>query len=110
MKKVLSLLLVLAMALALTACGGSGDSGSSSGSTPPPASSNDTSAPPADEGGSDDAAEPSFSGSYLMGTGSATGNYYQFGNAMCTVINNVTGANLTVNATGGSTENARLLG
>ncbi len=51
-----------------------------------------------------------FSGSYLMGTGSATGNYYNFGNAMCTVINQVTGANLTVNATGGSTENARLLG
>ena len=51
-----------------------------------------------------------FSGSYLMGTGSATGNYYNFGNAMCTVINQITGANLTVNATGGSTENARLLG
>ena len=51
-----------------------------------------------------------FSGSYLRGTGSATGNYYNFGNAMCTVINQVTGANLTVNATGGSTENARLLG
>ena len=51
-----------------------------------------------------------FSGSYLMGTGSATGNYYNFGNALCTVVNQVTGANLTVNATGGSTENARLLG
>ncbi|MCC8060615.1 MAG: TAXI family TRAP transporter solute-binding subunit [Clostridiales bacterium] len=56
------------------------------------------------------AEEASFTGSYLMGTGSATGNYYAFGNAMCTVINQVTGANLTVNATGGSTENARLLG
>ena len=55
-------------------------------------------------------AEPSFSGSYLMGTGSATGNYYNFGNAVCTIVNQVTGANLTVNATGGSTENARLLG
>ena len=53
--------------------------------------------------------EPSFKGSYLMGTGSATGNYYNFGNAVCTVVNNVTGANLTVNATGGSTENARLM-
>ena len=51
-----------------------------------------------------------FTGSYLMGTGSATGNYYAYGNAMCTVVNNATGANITVNATGGSTENARLLG
>ena len=50
-----------------------------------------------------------FTGSYLMGTGSATGNYYSFGNAVCTVVNSVTGANLTVNATGGSTENARLM-
>ena len=56
------------------------------------------------------AEEPSFKGAYLMGTGSATGNYYNFGNAVCTVVNNVTGANITVNATGGSTENARLLG
>lgn len=48
--------------------------------------------------------------SIFTGTGSATGNYYQFGNAMCTVLNRVTGANITVNATGGSTENARLLG
>jgi len=45
-----------------------------------------------------------------MGTGSATGNYYAFASAMTSVVNNVTGANLTVNATGGSTENARLLG
>ena len=51
-----------------------------------------------------------FSGSYLMGTGSATGNYYAYASAMTSVINNVTGANITVNATGGSTENARLLG
>ena len=51
-----------------------------------------------------------FSGAYLMGTGSATGNYYNFGSAMCSVVNQVTGANITVNATGGSIENARLLG
>ena len=65
-------------------------------------------APAAEEAAAEEA--PSFTGSYLMGTGSATGNYYAFGNAVCTVVNNVTGANLTVNATGGSTENARLLG
>ena len=106
MKKSMSLLLVLMMVLSLAACGGN-SGGSSSGDSGAPADSGASA--PADSG-SGDAAEPGFSGSYLMGTGSATGNYYQFGNAMCTVINNVTGANLTVNATGGSTENARLLG
>ena len=55
-------------------------------------------------------AEPEFKGSYLMATASATGNYYNFGSALTAVVNNVTGANLTVTATGGSTENARLLG
>ena len=99
MKKSMSLLLVLMMVLSMAACGGN-SGGSSSGDSGAPADSGASA--PADSG-SGDAAEPGFSGSYLMGTGSATGNYYQFGNAMCTVINNVTGANLTVNATGGST-------
>ncbi|MCR4818316.1 MAG: TAXI family TRAP transporter solute-binding subunit [Fretibacterium sp.] len=53
---------------------------------------------------------PEFSGSYLMATANATGNYYSFGSALSAVVNKVTGANLTVTATGGSTENARLLG
>lgn len=56
------------------------------------------------------AAEPAFTGSYLMGTGGATGNYYAFGSAVSTVLNDVLGCNITVNSTGGSTENARLLG
>lgn len=98
MKKFLSLLLAMMMVLSLAACG---EKPADDAATPPA----DT-AEPAPEG----SGEVTFSGSYLMGTGSATGNYYQFGNAMCTVVNNVTGANLTVNATGGSTENARLLG
>ena len=55
-------------------------------------------------------AEAKFSGSYLMATASATGNYYSFGSAVCAVVNKATGANLTVTSTGGSTENARLLG
>ena len=97
MKRFLTLLLAMAMALSLAACGEK----PAADTTTPPAENTDTAEP---------AGEPTFSGSYLMGTGSATGNYYQFGNAMCTVVNNVTGANLTVNATGGSTENARLLG
>lgn len=54
--------------------------------------------------------EPEFKGSYLMATANATGNYYNFGSALSAVVNNATGANLTVTATGGSTENARLLG
>ena len=94
MKKFLSL--TLAMALTLVACGSSG-----SASSAPAASGDASSSAPA---------EPGFSGSYLMGTGGATGNYYAFGNAVCTVVNQVTGANITVNSTGGSTENARLLG
>lgn len=102
MKKFMSLLLAMLMVLSLTACGGKIDDGGA-GTTTPPAESGDTAS---DTSGG----EASFSGSYLMGTGSATGNYYQFGNAVSTVVNNVTGANLTVNATGGSTENARLLG
>ncbi len=102
MKKFMSLLLTMLMVLSLTACGGKTDDGGA-GTTTPPAESGDTA-------GDTSGGEASFSGSYLMGTGSATGNYYQFGNAVSTVVNNVTGANLTVNATGGSTENARLLG
>lgn len=103
MKKTLAILLSAVMVLSLAACGensatsttGAAESGNASGTTDAAESGN---------------AKQGFSGSYLMGTGSATGNYYQFGNAVCTVVNNVTGANLTVNATGGSTENARLLG
>lgn len=55
-------------------------------------------------------AEEGFTGDYLVATGSATGNYYNFGSAMCSVINQVTGANMTVQSSGGSTENARYLG
>lgn len=103
MKKTLALAAASIMAMALAACGGSGTQSTTAA---------ETAATEAGAAGSEVAAsgESGFSGSFLMGTGSATGNYYQFGNAMCTVINRVTGANITVNATGGSTENARLLG
>lgn len=99
MKKFLSMTLALAMALSLVACGGSGDASTPAASSG--ASSSASSSAPA---------EPGFSGSYLMGTGGATGNYYAFGNSVCTVVNDVLGCNITVNSTGGSTENARLLG
>lgn len=107
MKKFMSLLLAMLMVLSLTACGGKTDDGGAD-TTTPPAESGDTAGDTS--GDTSGGGEATFSGSYLMGTGSATGNYYQFGNAVSTVVNNVTGANLTVNATGGSTENARLLG
>ena len=89
MKKITALLMASVLVLSLAACGTAG-SGSASASASAP--------------------ESGFSGSYLMGTGGATGNYYAFGNALCTVVNNVLGCNITVNSTGGSTENARLLG
>ena len=129
MKKILALILALTMVLALAACGSSAPASTPAPSaTPAPEASEapaeateapaeETAEAPAPEASEAPAAEeaaaeeaPGFTGSYLMGTGSATGNYYAFGNSVCTVVNNVTGANLTVNATGGSTENARLLG
>lgn len=55
------------------------------------------------------AADHKVSGSFLMGTGSATGNYYAFGSVLAQVINNHTGSNITVTSTGGSVENVRLL-
>ena len=83
MKKFLALMMAMLMVMTLIACGGEGaTTGSKEG----------------------------FSGDYLMGTGGATGNYYAFGNSVCTVLNKVLGCNITVNSTGGSTENARLLG
>lgn len=54
--------------------------------------------------------EPSISGDYLVATGSATGNYYAFGSAMCSILTGATDATLTVQSSGGSTENARMLG
>lgn len=48
-------------------------------------------------------------GMYLMGTGSATGNYYNFGSMLAQVVNTHTKTNITVTSTGGSIENVRLL-
>ena len=51
-----------------------------------------------------------FNGNWIIGTGSSTGNYFNFGSVLCDVVNEVTGANIAVCSTGGSTENARQLG
>ncbi len=61
-------------------------------------------------GSSEEKSEAETGGSYLMGTGSATGNYYNFGSVLAQVVNTHTNTNLTVTSTGGSVENARLLG
>ncbi|MDO4753653.1 MAG: TAXI family TRAP transporter solute-binding subunit [Bacillota bacterium] len=98
MKKLVSMLLVASLLLVLVSCG---DGGKTGGSDTTNASA---------AGQSNAAEEPKFTGSFYMGTGSATGNYYSFGSALTSVVNRVTGANITVNSTGGSTENARLLG
>ena len=60
-------------------------------------------------GGAALAADGKVNGSFLMGTGSATGNYYSFGSVLAQVINKYTGSNITVSSTGGSVENVRLL-
>ena len=70
MKKLLAMLLAGVMVFGLAACGSKDDA-------------------PAD---GDQPEDVGFTGSYLMGTGSATGNYYNFGNAVCTVVNQKTGA------------------
>ncbi len=113
MKKKLAIALALMMAASMAACGGS-----SAQTTAAPAATTaaETKAPETEaeetkeEAPADGEKLEGFSGDYLMGTGSATGNYYAFASAMTSVTNRVTGANITVNATGGSTENARLLG
>ena len=117
MKKLFALALSGMMAVSLAACGGSKPAETTAAPAAPAettaAAAAETTAAAAETTAAEAAAAEKlegFSGSYLMGTGSATGNYYAFGNALSTVVNRVTGANLTVNATGGSTENARLLG
>lgn len=122
MKRVFALALSGMMAVSLAACGGSPAPATTAAPAAPAettaAAAAETTAAAAETTAAETEAAAAeggekidgFTGSYLMGTGSATGNYYAFGNALCTVVNRVTGANMTVNATGGSTENARLLG
>ena len=90
MKKLIAMLLALVMVLSLVACGGSKKE-----ETKEEVKEETTE--------TTEATEPTFTGSYLMGTGGATGNYYAFGNALSTVVNGVLGCNITVNSTGGST-------
>ena len=105
MKKKIAMILALALTVSMTAC-----------SAAPAAPAAPAAAPAAE---AEKAEEPQievkeklegFSGSYLMATASATGNYYAYGSALTSVINSATGADITVTSSGGSIENARLLG
>lgn len=92
---------ILAVALVLlTSCGGTAPTSSA------PAAESSTAS--VDSAASSEA-PLAISGSFLMGTGSATGNYYSFGSVLSQIVNSHTGSNITVSATGGSVENVRLL-
>lgn len=93
MKKFLAILLTLAMALSLVACGQKEEA-------------------PAPAPGADPAPAPSTGATeYLsLGTGGVTGTYYPLGGALANLItNNVAGYNCTAESTGGAVENAWLL-
>lgn len=104
--KKLALVLALSMTL-LAGCGGSGSSAPATSPASPPASSSPAETPPAPADVTP--SDHTVSGSFLMGTASATGNYYSFGSVLAQVINTATGSNITISATGGSVENIRLL-
>ena len=94
----LTLVAALAFALALSAC-----SGTAAEPTKAPAAA--TTAPAA-SGGAALSKEYKLS----MGTGGTAGTYFPFGGAMASIwSNNIKGVSVTVEATGGSIENVRLL-
>jgi len=105
MKKIITLMMAILMVVSMVAC-----TAKEEAAPAPEAPAAAPEAPAAEATEEAAPAEPTFTGSYLMGTGGATGNYYAFGSAVTTVLNDVLGCNITVNSTGGSTENARLLG
>ena len=94
-KRLMASVLALSL-LALSGCGGNSSKPADNGGAPA-------------ENSGEPQANTTISGSFLMGTGSATGNYYAFGSVLSQIINSHTGSNITVSATGGSVENVRLL-
>jgi TRAP transporter TAXI family solute receptor len=83
LKKTLAILMAAALLLALAGCGSS-------------------SAAPAASAGKVDA-------DYIYATGGTGGTYYPLGGAISGIINKYTGSNITVNSTGASVENCRLI-
>jgi TRAP transporter TAXI family solute receptor len=51
----------------------------------------------------------SLGGSYTMATAGTAGTFYPFGGALCQIVNEAIGTNITANATGGGKENIALL-
>lgn len=86
MKKLISLLLALMMALALVACG--------------------EKAPAADDGATDGPAP--VTGNFVMGTGGVSGTWYPLGGVMCGAMTK-DGLNVTVQSSGGGVENVRTI-
>ncbi|WP_176719893.1 TAXI family TRAP transporter solute-binding subunit [Desulfuribacillus alkaliarsenatis] len=101
-KLMIFLTVVLAFSLVVVGCGGGGD----------------TTAEPSDPGDTQQPADPAPAPSapspgdlnLLMATGGTGGTYYPLGGSMANVWNrNIDGMNVTVQATGASVENLRLL-
>lgn len=86
MKKFISLLLTLMMALALVACG--------------------EKAPAADDGATNGPAP--VTGNFVMGTGGVSGTWYPLGGVMCGAMSK-DGLNVTVQSSGGGVENVRTI-
>ena len=91
-KKVLALLLSIAMLLSLFGCGGG--------------PSSDTEAEGADNEGVIDS--PSVS--LVMGTAGAGGTWYVLGSAIASAVSKYTNINLTASSTNGTVDNMRLTG
>lgn len=108
MKKLLSIVLMVAMGTTLAACGGGGSASTTAAATTAAATAAaaETKAPEAP-------AAPAGGGADLiMGTGSSGGTYFALGGAMANAINNklaADGITVTAQSTGASVENLNLM-
>ncbi len=108
MKKLLSIVLAVAMGCALAACGGSkpAETTAAPAATTAAAAAETTAAPAAP------AAPAAAGGDFIMGTGSSGGTYFALGGAMANAINNklaADGITITAQSTGASVENINLM-
>lgn len=100
MKKIIALIMALAMVFALAACGGEN---SEPTADPAASSSPAASVAPADVPDVEASAELDF------GTGSSTGTYYGFGSTFATYISNNTGVKITAVTSDGSQANIEMV-
>lgn len=102
MKKALSYVLAAAVMLSvISGCSSNSDPNSNPSA---PASSTPATSSPASSSNNTEG-YPSLGGSYTMATGGTSGTFYPYGGALCQVINNCIGTNITANSTGGGKEN-----